>query len=90
MESMGMTAEEVMADTETLSNILSYHVLPVAATSDMVVGMESATTIESSDISIEVTDNGVVLNGNVNVTATDIHASNGVIHLIDAVLMPPE
>ena len=40
-------------------------------------------------VTIAVVDGGVVLNDSVNVTATDIIASNGVIHVIDAVLLPP-
>jgi basic membrane protein A and related proteins len=89
LESLGITAEELLADTETLTSILTYHVVPVAATSDMVVELDSATTVQGADVSIAVTENGVVLNDSVNVVATDIHASNGVIHVIDAVLLPP-
>jgi len=54
-----------------------------------VVTMTSATTLQGSDIMIEVVDGAVVLNGSVNVTATDVMASNGIIHVIDAVLLPP-
>ena len=38
---------------------------------------------------IEVVDGGVVLNGSANVVATDVDASNGVVHVIDAVILPP-
>jgi transforming growth factor-beta-induced protein len=87
---MNVTAEQVLADQEMLTAILTYHVVAgVAATSDMVVGMTSATTVQGSDISIAVTDAGVVLNDTVNVVAVDIPAANGVIHVIDGVLLPP-
>lgn len=90
LAAMNMTAEQVLADPEALTAILTYHVVAgVAATSDMVVGMTSATTVQGSDISIAVTDAGVVLNDTVNVVAVDIPASNGVIHVIDGVLLPP-
>ena len=90
LAAMNVTAEQVLADTEMLTAILSYHVVSgVAATSDIVAGMTSATTVQGSDISIAVTDAGVVLNDSVNVVATDIPASNGVIHVIDGVLLPP-
>jgi uncharacterized surface protein with fasciclin (FAS1) repeats len=46
--------------------------------------------VEGSPITIAVVDGKVVLNGSSNVTATDIVASNGVIHVIDAVIMPPK
>jgi basic membrane protein A and related proteins len=90
LAAMNVTAEQVLADPEMLTAILTYHVVAgVAATSDMVVGMTSATTVQGSDISIAVTDAGVVLNDLVNVVAVDIPASNGVIHVIDGVLLPP-
>ena len=55
---------------------------------ETVVTLDSATTLNGADVTIEVTDDGVVLNGTVNVTTTDIMCSNGVIHVIDAVLLP--
>lgn len=45
-------------------------------------------TVEGSAISVDTAD-GVVINGSAVVTATDIEASNGVIHVIDAVIVPP-
>jgi len=52
-----------------------------------VVGLTSATTVEGSDIEIRVNANGVRIDG-ANVIATDIVTSNGVIHVIDAVILP--
>ena len=52
-----------------------------------VVNLSSATTVEGSDIAISVTDAGVRVDG-ANVVATDIQTSNGVIHVIDAVITP--
>jgi basic membrane protein A and related proteins len=89
LEALGVTAEQVLADTDLLTSVLTYHVVGgVAATSDMVVGMTSVTTVNGGDVTIEVVDGGVVLNGSVNVIAVDIPASNGVIHVIDGVLLP--
>lgn len=90
LEALGLTAEELLADTETLTTILTYHVVDGVALAEDVVELDAVTTLQGSDITIEVTDDGVVLNGEVMVTATDIMASNGVIHVIDAVLLPPE
>ncbi|AFV22892.1 beta-Ig-H3/fasciclin [Methanolobus psychrophilus R15] len=50
--------------------------------------MESLTTVQGEDIAILVTDGNVMVN-NANVTQTDIEASNGVIHIIDQVILPP-
>jgi uncharacterized surface protein with fasciclin (FAS1) repeats len=55
---------------------------------ETVVTLDSATTVQGSDIAISIVDGGVVLNDSVNVVATDIEASNGVIHVIDFVLLP--
>jgi len=55
-----------------------------------VVNLDSAPTLQGADISIQVMDGKVMLNDTVTVVATDIEASNGVVHVIDAVLMPPQ
>jgi transforming growth factor-beta-induced protein len=89
LAALEVSAEDLLADTELLTSVLTYHVVAGAVTSDVVVTLDAATTLQGSDITITVTDDGVVLNDNVNVTAVDIMASNGVIHVIDAVLLPP-
>ncbi|MBK9124660.1 MAG: fasciclin domain-containing protein [Chloroflexi bacterium] len=83
------TVEALLNDIPTLTDILLYHVVAGQALAADVVTLEGVTTLQGSDITIEVTDAGVVLNGSVNVIITDIIASNGVIHVIDAVLLPP-
>ena len=81
------TVEGLLADPEALAQVLLYHVVPGQVLAADVVGLTSATTVQGSDIAIEVVGGGVVLNGNVNVTATDVLATNGVIHVIDGVLL---
>ena len=90
LDALGITAEDLLADTEALTDILLYHVVPGAVFAETVVGLDSATTAQGSDIAISIVDGGVVLNETVNVIATDIEASNGVIHVIDFVLLPPD
>ncbi|MEM8489967.1 MAG: fasciclin domain-containing protein [Pseudomonadota bacterium] len=70
-----------------LQAILKYHVVPGKVMAADVVGLESATTAEGSDVSIAASDSGVKID-NANVIATDVAASNGVIHAIDAVILP--
>jgi len=71
---------------DKLAAILTYHVVPGKVMSgDLSNGM-SATTVQGSDVTI-MTEGGVMVNG-ANVTAADIEASNGVIHVIDAVILP--
>lgn len=73
---------------ETLVQVLTYHVVPGEVTSDLVTAGDVA-TVEGSTIAI-TTDDGVKINGTTTVTAVDVEASNGVIHVIDAVLIPAE
>ncbi|MFT7581171.1 MAG: transforming growth factor-beta-induced protein [Myxococcota bacterium] len=72
-----------------LQGILQYHVVRGALDAAAVVEMPSATTLEGSDISIEVVGGEVILNGGAKVTITDIVVDNGIIHVIDTVLLPP-
>lgn len=75
-----------------LQSILKYHVVKGEAKASDVTKMKEAETLEGSKVGIMTEDGSVVLSGknNATVTKTDIMASNGVIHVIDAVLMPPE
>jgi uncharacterized surface protein with fasciclin (FAS1) repeats len=83
------TLESLLADTDALTNVLTYHVVPGAVLAADVVGLTEATSVQGESIGIEVTDGGVVLNGSANVTATDVEASNGIVHVIDQVILPP-
>lgn len=88
-EALGIAPADLLADTETLTSILLYHVVAGKAMAADVVGLDSVTPVQGEDISIKVEDGSVFLNDSVEVIITDIEASNGVIHVIDAVLMPP-
>ncbi len=70
-----------------LVKILTYHVVPGKVTAAEVVKLNSAKTVEGDEVKITVTD-GKVKVDDANVTKTDIECSNGVIHVIDTVLMP--
>ena len=71
-----------------LVDILTYHVVPgVAAYSDQVVKMSQVPTVLGTPITVTVTDGKVRLNDS-NVVATDVEASNGVIHVVDTVILP--
>lgn len=72
-----------------LTAVLTYHVVSGSVMAADVVKLSEATTVEGSTVSIKVTDGQVRLNDAATVTATDIKASNGVIHVIDAVILPP-
>ena len=75
-------------DNQTLANILTYHVVAGSvAAADVTDGMTAA-TVNGANLSFSVAD-GVVTVNNAKVTTADVMASNGVIHVIDAVLTPP-
>ena len=76
-------------DADTLSQILTYHVAAGEVGSDVVVTLDSATTVEGSNLNIQASSAGVFLNGVTQVIQTDVAADNGVIHAIDSVLLPP-
>ena len=80
------TVEGLLADPEKLKKVLLYHVVAGTVTSGQVVELESATTLNGEQIAIS-TDSGVMIN-DANVVQTDITASNGVVHVIDTVLIP--
>jgi transforming growth factor-beta-induced protein len=75
---------------QKLTDILLYHVVSGKVMAADVVKLTSATTVLGKDITITVNDGKVYLNGTVQVIITDIETSNGVIHVIDAVLLPPQ
>jgi uncharacterized surface protein with fasciclin (FAS1) repeats len=73
---------------DQLTAILTYHVVPGRVTSGQVVGLSKAETVQGSDLSITVNE-GVVSINDARVVQTDIEASNGIVHVIDSVLLPP-
>lgn len=87
---LGMSAEDLLADTELLTAVLTYHVLAVAAPAEVVVTLDGqdVSTVGGADVTVTV-DGGTVMVNDATVVTTDIEASNGVIHVIDTVLLPP-
>jgi uncharacterized surface protein with fasciclin (FAS1) repeats len=77
---------------EQLQSILQYHVVSGAVPASKVTGMSSAETLDGRSLKIQVQDGTVMLMGQnqATVVSTDVQASNGVIHVIDSVLLPPE
>lgn len=75
---------------QQLTDILTYHVVSGKVMAADVVNLTSAPTVLGKDITITVKDGKVFLNDTVQVIITDVEASNGVIHVIDAVLLPPQ
>jgi len=74
---------------EKLVKVLTYHVVPGKVMAEKVAGMDSAKTVEGSPVKITTKDGKVMVN-DATVVKADVKSSNGVIHVIDAVIMPPE
>lgn len=79
--------DELLADTDALADVLLYHVVPGMVMSDEVVNSDQLTSAQGGYLDVEAGDDGVTVGG-ANVVSVDIQADNGVIHVIDAVLLP--
>lgn len=79
--------QALLANKEALQKVLLYHVVPGRVEASQVVNLSSAETAAGQNVSIMV-ENGSVKVDDANVVATDIQASNGVIHVIDRVILP--
>ena len=86
----GMSQEEVFAGAEMLQAILNLHIVNMMEDAEMVMGMSGESFTTAGGESLEVTvDGDVVMVGSATIERYDIEASNGVIHVIDTVLIPP-
>ncbi|GAA4227898.1 fasciclin domain-containing protein [Sagittula sp. NFXS13] len=83
------TVEDLLKpeNQDKLAEILTYHVIAGKVMSTDLTDDMKAATVEGADVTIDL-DNGVMVN-DATVTQADIEASNGVIHVIDKVIMPP-
>ncbi|MGB0132386.1 fasciclin domain-containing protein [Dokdonella sp.] len=81
------TLDALLADKAKLSGVLTYHVVSGKVMAADVVKLTSADTVNGKSVSIKVVDGKVMVN-NATVVTADIEASNGVIHVIDTVLIP--
>ena len=80
------TIDNLIKDKEKLTNVLTYHVVPDKVMSTDVLNLDNAKTVNGKEITID-TSEGVKVD-KANVVKTDIECTNGVIHIIDNVLLP--
>lgn len=73
---------------DKLQAVLTYHVVAGNVPASKVIKMTTATTVNGAELPISSHGKNVIVGG-ANVLRTDIHASNGIIHVIDAVMLPP-
>lgn len=80
--------DSLLADPAALANVLTYHVTADYYPASALVGQHGVVpSVQGTNIRVNGT-HGVVLNGNSTVTTADVFASNGVVHIIDRVLLP--
>ncbi len=83
------TLDALLADKDALTTVLTYHVLATnVASTALAEGKNFAATLQGDNVVVNAGDSGVTVNG-ANVVIADIAASNGIIHAIDAVILPP-
>lgn len=80
--------DKLLKDKEALKKVLLYHVVSGKVMSADVVKLKTAKTVQGSDVKIAVNGKDVMINA-AKVITVDVEASNGVIHVIDSVIMPP-
>ena len=78
----------ILADKAQLTKILTYHVVPGEVMAADLEPEQMVKTVEGQDLDIKVTNGAATVNG-CNIVTTDIKASNGVVHVVDCVLLPP-
>ena len=91
LDALGMSPADLLGNTELLTAVLTYHVLPLEAPAELVVTLDgqSVATVNGAEVTVTVEDGTVRVN-DATVVTTDIEASNGIIHVIDTVLVPPD
>ena len=90
LKTLGITKEQLLADPAKLKTILTYHVVAgkVMAADAMTMNGQEVATVAGPTVKLAINGSTVMVN-DATVTAADIAASNGVIHVIDKVLLPP-
>ena len=87
------TYQAVLADPSLLTKVLTYHVVAGAIESDQAIAVAQqngqVNALEGEPISLSIKDGKLTLNGSTSVVTADILATNGVIHVIDTVIVPP-
>lgn len=90
LETLGVTQDELLADTDLLNSVLTYHVVPdaVVMAADIPYGSDIETVngdaFSISDANVITSSSG----NTANITQPDVQATNGVVHVIDTVLLP--
>lgn len=92
LSELGITQQQLLADRALLTTVLTYHVLPGTVQRAAIPAGRAITTLQGGVFKIEATGSALVLtdgrNRTTNITITDLVANNGVVHVVDRVLLP--
>lgn len=87
LDALGLTKEELLADTELLTSVLTFHVVPASAMAGDLSDGQTLPTLNGEELVVAIDGDAVTING-ANVVAADLKAENGVVHVVDTVLVP--
>jgi uncharacterized surface protein with fasciclin (FAS1) repeats len=87
---LNVSAGQLLANKDLLTQVLTYHVLAGAVPSSAITGVLTPATLNGKKLLITPLPQGIAINFRAKVVAADVQATNGVIHVIDKVLLPPE
>jgi uncharacterized surface protein with fasciclin (FAS1) repeats len=91
LDEAGMSQAELFADATLLRRVVEHHIVNMNEDADMVMSMAGQSFPTAAGTELDVTvDGDIVMVGDATVLRYDITASNGVIHVIDGVLIPPD
>lgn len=88
LAAMNLAPETLFADTEQLRELLLYHVVAGEVASNQLLRTTTLTALDEAEITVMADRNTILLNGGIHLVRADIPARNGVIHVIDQVLLP--
>lgn len=83
------TLDELLADAAALQTVLTYHGLPFEVRTNVLEMAGFVRTLQGEEIAVSVEDGAILLNGTARITTANVNATNGVVHIIDSVLLPP-
>lgn len=84
------TLQNLLQDKQQLGDILKYHVVKGRIDAAKLSGMQTVTTLQGKELTIQRAPDGSLMVNNARVIQANVEASNGIIHVIDTVLLPPQ
>jgi uncharacterized surface protein with fasciclin (FAS1) repeats len=84
-----LTAEDLLGNTELLTQVLTNHVLSGRLDAEALGGMGSVTSLAGNPLNLQTGNLGVIVQYDINVVRSNVQATNGIIHIVNEVILPP-